>query len=90
MAMLNMKLAQVKGSTGSGYHCPAGQVLAVLPHKQPGKVIVRVRRGAKHGVGTWARGSKVRSHELVALGDWKKLKQRWLALLGAGTGGHER
>ena len=82
-AMLSIKLAQGGASTGSGYVCPAAQVMSITAHKKPGKAVVRIKVGRRHGR-VWTKGGVERYQDLIVIGDWKKLTRRWKALKEAG------
>ena len=64
MHRLGLKLAQGKGSTGSGFHCALATIHSIGPHKQREKAVVRLKDG----------------NVLVAVGSWKKIRARWKAL----------
>ena len=76
MGYLKFKLAN-----GDFFHAALGTVHDVKRHKRPNKAVVLVAWGAKHGRSTVDRTAL---HEMVAVGDWRKLHRRWQALQSAG------
>ena len=75
MALFTFKLAG-----GGGFNTPVAAVHDVKRHKQPGKAVVLVWWGRRHK----RTGTRAGLKEMVAVGDWKKLRARWKALRGAG------
>lgn len=74
MATLSFRIAG-----GGGFTAPVHTVREVLPHKRPNKARIRVAWGDQH-----SRSAVDGINEFVAVGDWKKIKARWTALLNAG------
>lgn len=65
---------------GGGFTTPVAAVYAIKPHKKPGKAVVCVLWGRRHKLTS---GGTSEVQDMVAVGDWKKLKARWMALKGA-------
>lgn len=75
MGYLKFKLAD-----GTFFHAKVGTIRGVKPHKRPNKAIVLVTWSDKHSYNP----TNGNIREMVAVGDWKKLKGKWrnLAALG--------
>ena len=71
-AMFKFKLAG-----GGGFCTPVGAVRDVRAHKKPDKAIIMVLWGKNHGR---TGGHKGQVMDMVAVGDWRKLRKRWMAL----------
>ena len=71
-----MATLAVRIAGGGGFNATVGNIQSVRPHKKPGKAVVVLFWSQKHKV----KGNKHGVNELVVVGDWKKIKQRWINL----------
>ena len=89
MAMFSFKCSSTGKGNGNGFSVPVGAVRDVTAGSKREYAIVHVVWGGTHAkqtkVGKKARGDQ-RIVEMVAIGDWKKLRKRWKALLAAQQG----
>ena len=69
-----------KQARGSGFHTSLGAIRDVRPSKKPGKAVVHVLWGNKHKATSGGRSEVIK---MEAVGDWKKLRAKWLAMRGA-------
>lgn len=69
-----------KQARGSGFHTSLGAIRDVRPSKKPGKAVVCVLWGKNHKA---TGGHRSQVMKMEAVGDWKKLRARWLAMRGA-------
>ena len=74
MCAFNFKIAG-----GGGFSAVLETVQDIRPHKKSGKAVVMLRWGGKH-----SHVAKNGLNEIVAVGDWRKLRKRWLHLCAAG------
>ena len=74
-AMLGLRIAG-----GGGFTAPVGTVRAIRAGKKPGQALVELAWGARHGRRPDAAGRNV----LRVVGDARRLRRRWRALLAAG------
>ena len=84
MAALSLKLAQGKGHTGSGFNCDLRGIVDVREGRKGKGALVLMRQGKHH---KRANGKLNEVVELRVVGDWKRLRARWKALLSAQRGG---
>ena len=68
---------------GGGFCTPVGTVRSIEPAKKREHSIVTIAWSRKHG--THYTGSE-RVNRIVAVGDYRKLRKRWKALLAANEG----
>ena len=66
--------------SGGGFCAPVNTIRDVRPSKKPGKAVVCVLWGKNHKA---TGGHRSQVMKMEAVGDWKKLRARWLAMRGA-------